>query len=112
MPQSCTAPFHPTAHLPTPRPQYRGAKHFNGVDADMVPVPHFGVCMTVPDFHALATKLQGAGVKFLVEPHLRFSGKPGEQWTMFFDDPSGNSLEFKALVNPDNLFAKYYVEEG
>eukprot|EP01137_Pigoraptor_chileana_P027857 Opistho-2@10993 len=104
--------------------------------------------MTVPDFHAFATRLRSHGIKFIIEPHLRFQGKPGEQWTMFFkvrcgrlelrvhcvsvcaclcmcshasplfsqtthpgvaQDPSGNNLEFKAMSNPDNLFAKYYV---
>jgi extradiol dioxygenase family protein len=77
----------------------------------MVPVPHFGVCMTVPAFTAFAAQLRAAGVKFVVEPHVRFAGQPGEQWTMFLEDPSGNSLEFKAMANPDNLFAKYVVEE-
>lgn len=77
----------------------------------MVPVPHFGVCMTVPDFQALAAKFVSANVKFVLEPKLRFTGAPGEQWTMFLEDPSGNSLEFKALTTPDNLFAKYYVPE-
>lgn len=90
---------------------YRGAAHFNAVDADMVPVPHFGICLTVPQFTALAARLRASGaVTFLVEPHLRFAGAPGEQWTMFFKDPSGNSLEFKAMTNPANLFAKYVVE--
>ncbi len=50
------------------------------------------------------------GVDFIIKPHLRFVGQPGEQWTAFFKDPSGNSLEFKAMTNPDNLFAKYVVE--
>ena len=79
------------------------------MDIDMVPVPHFGICLTVPQFHALAAKLKGK-VRFVVEPHLRFPGEPGEQWTMFFKDPSGNSLEFKALTKQDNLFAMYYVK--
>lgn len=74
-----------------------------------VPVPHFGVCLTVPAFHKLARKLERAKVPFIVEPHLRFPGAPGEQYTMFFKDLSGNSLEFKALTNPANLFAKYVV---
>ena len=89
---------------------YRARDYFNNVDADAVPVPHFGVCLDVPGFHALAGRLRAQGVKFVVEPHLRFEGKPGAQWTMFFKDPSGNNLEFKALLNPDNLFAKYYVD--
>jgi uncharacterized protein len=99
---------------------YRAIDYFNDVDADMVPVPHFGVCMTIEDFHALAERVQKLtqtaeikekyGFSFLMEPHLRFKGKPGEQWTMFFKDFSNNSLEFKAMTNPKNLFAKYYVE--
>lgn len=75
-----------------------GADYFNSVDKDMVPVPHFGVCMTVDEFDALAARLKAAGVTFLVEPHLRFPGKAGEQWTMFFKDPAGNNLEFKAMT--------------
>ena len=58
---------------------YRGPKHINGVDKDMVPVPHFGLCLTVPEFHAFAAKLTSAKVPFLIEPHLRFEGKPGAQ---------------------------------
>ena len=75
-----------------------------------MPVPHFGICLTTADFKMLAARLTAEKVKFLVEPHLRFEGKPGEQWTMFFKDPSGNNLEFKAMSNPANLFAKYFVE--
>jgi len=75
-----------------------------------VPVPHFGVCLTVPQFHTLAERLKQQQVQFIIAPHIRFEGQPGEQWTMFFKDPSGNNLEFKAMTNPNNLFAKYYVE--
>lgn len=53
-------------------------------------------------------RLEGK-VEFIVKPHLRFEGHPGEQWTMFFKDPSGNNLEFKAMTNPNNLFKKYDV---
>ena len=91
---------------------YRGAEYYNPVDKDYVPVPHFGAALTVGDFHALAAKLKSIGIKFIVEPHLRFEGQPGEQWTMFFKDPSNNSLEFKAMTNPNNLFAKYTVVES
>ena len=90
---------------------YRGVKHINGVDKDMVPVPHFGICLDVDGFQALAARLKEKGVTFLIEPHLRWPGQPGAQWTMFLEDPSGNSLEFKAMVKPENLFAKYYVDE-
>ncbi|KAF1784949.1 Glyoxalase/Bleomycin resistance protein/Dihydroxybiphenyl dioxygenase [Phytophthora cactorum] len=86
---------------------YRGVDFFNPVDADDVPVPHFGVALTVDEFHDLSKRVQGLNIKFIVEPHLRFAGRKGEQWTMFFKDPSGNNLEFKAMTNPENLFAKY-----
>ena len=85
--------------------EYRCKDYFNNVDIDMVPVPHFGMCLTVPQFHDLAAKLRAKQVRFVVEPHLRFPGEPGEQWTMFFKDPSGNNLECKALTTQDNLFA-------
>ena len=65
---------------------------------DDVPVPHFGCALPVSEFHELAARLQQHKVKFVVEPHIRFAGKPGEQWTMFFKDPSGNNVEFKAMV--------------
>jgi extradiol dioxygenase family protein len=81
------------------------------VDKDSVPVPHFGVVLSVDEFKALAERVKQAKISFIVEPHLRFKGAPGEQWTMFFKDPSGNNLEFKAMTNPDNLFAKYFVKE-
>lgn len=80
-------------------------------DGDEVPVPHFGLVLSVPSFQSLADRVRAAGVKFIIEPHLRFQGKPGEQWTMFFKDPSGNNLEFKAMTNPANLFAKYKVDD-
>jgi extradiol dioxygenase family protein len=89
---------------------YRCIDYFNDVDRDSVPVPHFGVCLSVAEFKALAERVKTSGVKFIVEPHLRFEGKPGEQWTMFFKDPSGNNLEFKAMTNPANLFASYKVD--
>lgn len=88
---------------------YRCQDYFNPVDGDEVPVPHFGLALTVEEFHGLADRLKKAGIKFIIEPHLRFKGQPGEQWTMFFKDPSGNNLEFKAMTNIDNLFAKYNV---
>mmetsp|Transcript_14494 Transcript_14494/g.41168 ORF Transcript_14494/g.41168 Transcript_14494/m.41168 type:complete len:205 (+) Transcript_14494:9-623(+) len=90
---------------------YSAAESCNAVDGDPVPVPHFGLAMLEADFHALASRLKKSGVRFIIEPHLRFRGQPGEQWTMFFKDPSGNSLEFKAMTNPENLFAKYTVAE-
>lgn len=74
-------------------------------------MPHFGLALTVEQFHELAERARQGGVHFEIEPHLRFQGQAGEQWTMFFRDRSGNCLEFKAMTNPDNLFAKYTVND-
>lgn len=90
------------AHL-DPRMQPR--VHRNEVDGHDVPVPHFGAVLTMDDWAALAEKLEGAGVDFVMKPTIRFEGQPGEQATMFFLDPSGNALEIKAMRNPANLFA-------
>ena len=68
----------------------------NAVDGHDVPVPHFGVVLTMADWQALADRLAAAGTRFGIAPHIRFKGLPGEQATMFFRDPSGNALEFKA----------------
>jgi extradiol dioxygenase family protein len=76
------------------------------VDGQHVPVRHFGVILDLPAWEALAAKLAAAGTKFIVEPYVRFRGLPGEQATMFFLDPFGNALEFKAFGNIDLLFAK------
>lgn len=78
----------------------------NPVDGYNVPVPHFGVVLTIEDFKAFAEKLKTSNIDFLIEPYTRFEGLPGEQSTMFFKDPSGNALEFKAFKNLDQLFAK------
>jgi hypothetical protein len=91
------------AHL---APQETGLADTNAVDGDQVPVRHFGVVLSVPEWQALAQRLQAAGTKFVIEPHIRFKGEVGEQATMFFLDPSGNALEFKAFENPSALFAK------
>jgi uncharacterized protein len=77
----------------------------NAVDGDDVPVPHFGLILSWSDWELLADRLQGAGVTFVIEPHVRFNGLPGEQATMFFRDPSGNALEFKAFRNDSQIFA-------
>lgn len=90
---------------------YRCPDFYNPVDGDEVPVPHFGLVLTESQFHALKDKLETNKVEFVVKPHKRFHGQPGEQWTMFFKDPSGNNLEFKAMTNPDYLFAKYNVKD-
>ena len=92
--------------------RYRARDYFNPVDAENVPVPHFGLCLRVPEFHDLVKRLEpyrGKEIKYIVEPYLRFEGMPGAQFTMFFKDPSGNNLEFKAMVREENLFAKYDV---
>ena len=88
---------------------YSAEASHNAVDGDAVPVPHYGLALSVKDFQALAQQLEGRGTDFVIKPHLRFKGQPGEQYTMFFKDPSGNALEFKAMTNPANLFAKYHV---
>ncbi|MGV0852580.1 VOC family protein [Mycolicibacterium phlei] len=85
---------------------HRGAVGANPVDGHDVPVPHFGVVLTVDEFRALAAKLQAADTRFVIEPSVRFEGEVGEQWTMFLLDPAGNALEFKAFANIDQLFAK------
>ena len=78
----------------------------NPVDGEDVPVPHFGVVLDWDDWHLLAERLQAAGLAFIIEPGIRFEGEVGEQATMFFLDPSGNAIEFKAMAQPDRLFAK------
>jgi uncharacterized protein len=78
----------------------------NPVDGHDVPVPHFGVVLSMPDWQALADRLTAAGITFGIAPHLRFVGQAGEQATMFFCDPSGNALEFKAFADDAMLFAK------
>ncbi|MEQ6915962.1 VOC family protein [Halomonas aquatica] len=71
--------------------------HRNPVDGHGVPVPHFGVVLEMADWEALVDRLTSAGVRFDIEPYIRFQGEPGEQATMFFRDPSGNAIEFKAF---------------
>lgn len=91
------------AHL---SPKKDAADHHNPVDGHEVPVPHFGVVLDWDDFHALAGKLHAGGVKFVIEPYIRFAGQVGEQATMFFRDPAGNALEFKSFKDRSQLFAK------
>jgi extradiol dioxygenase family protein len=76
----------------------------NPVDGHDVPVPHFGVVLPPADWQALADRVRGAGVKFVIEPHTRFAGQAGEQSTMFFLDPAGNALEFKSFADLGQLF--------
>lgn len=91
------------AHL---APAEARAVEAHDVDGDAVPVRHFGLVLPMADWHALAERLRAAGTRFVVEPHLRFKGQPGEQATMFLLDPCGNALEFKAFADPSGLFAK------
>ena len=91
-----------TAHLDETAGE---AASTNRVDGKDVPVRHFGAILDWEAWHTLADRLRGAGTSFLIEPHLRFEGEPGEQATMFLTDPSGNGLEFKAFRDPASLFA-------
>ncbi len=83
----------------------RGDRASNQVDGRDVPIPHFGVVLTMEDWQALADRLLAAGMEFAIEPTIRFKGQPGEQATMFFRDPSGNALEMKAFTDDAMLFA-------
>ncbi len=80
-------------------------RHTNPVDGHDVPVPHYGLILSVPDFQKLAGRFRDAGLVFVIEPYLRFAGEPGEQWTMFLLDPAGNALEFKAFADDAMVFA-------
>ncbi len=91
------------AHL---APEATGIRHKNEVDADHVPVPHFGIVLPMSEFQDFAEKLKSKGVEFIIEPKIRFAGEVGEQATMFFLDPSGNALEFKAFADFSQMFAK------
>ena len=91
------------AHLAPARAE---RPHHNPVDGHDVPVPHFGVVLTMADWQKLADRLAAAGVRFVIAPHIRFKGQAGEQATMFFLDPAGNALEFKAFADLGQLFAR------
>ena len=78
----------------------------NAVDGDAVPVLHFGEVLTMAQWKRLAERLSLARTEFVIKPHVRFKGEVGEQATMFFHDPSGNALEFKAFADDSQLFAK------
>jgi len=91
------------AHL---APKRADTAHHNPVDGHDVPVPHFGVVLAMDDWQKLADRLTAAGTRFVIEPHIRFKGQVGEQATMFFMDPAGNALEFKAFADISQLFAK------
>jgi extradiol dioxygenase family protein len=89
-----------------PRAESAGQAHHNPVDGHDVPVPHFGVILTLEQWHGLAERLKQAGIRFVIEPYIRFKGETGEQATMFFLDPAGNALEFKAFADRSQIFAK------
>ena len=91
------------AHL---APEECGHTTSNEVDGHQVPVKHFGVVLTMSDWNTLAKRLQDNKMHFVIEPQIRFKGEVGEQATMFFLDPAGNALEFKAFEDPSQLFAK------
>jgi extradiol dioxygenase family protein len=91
------------AHLSAGAPRSRRS---NPVDGEDVPVPHFGLVLPMDQWKSLAIRLEGASVEFVIPPTIRFAGQPGEQATMFLLDPAGNALEFKAMADPGNLFAK------
>ena len=91
------------AHL---APEECGYKSTSAVDGHGVPVKHFGAVLPMQEWEALAERLKAAGTRFVIEPQIRFKGQVGEQATMFFLDPSGNAIEFKAFDDPSQLFAK------
>jgi extradiol dioxygenase family protein len=95
------------AHL-KPHAAPRNATGFNSnpVDGHDVPIPHFGVVLTQQDWESLAERVKAADIPFIIEPYTRFKGQVGEQSTMFFLDPAGNALEFKAFADLSQLFAK------
>ncbi len=70
----------------------------------LVPMPHLGLVLELPDWQAMADRLQAAGTAFVLEPQVRFEGQPGEQWTMFFMDPFGNPIEIKGFRSLDDLY--------
>lgn len=94
------------AHEKPGLPSATERNHHNPVDGHDVPVPHFGVVLQMDDWQRLADRLKQHGIEFIIEPYIRFAGEVGEQATMFFLDPSGNALEFKAFKDLSQLFAK------
>jgi extradiol dioxygenase family protein len=91
------------AHL---QPGKAGIESTNPVDDHDVPIPHFGAILSMEQFDQLSERVRSAGIKFVIEPYVRFQGEAGEQATMFFLDPSGNALEFKAFADRSQVFAK------
>ena len=88
------------------KPRSEEVLHHNPIDGHDVPVPHFGVVLPWAQWEALAKRVKEAGISFVIEPYIRFAGQVGEQATMFFMDPCGNALEFKAFKDIGQLFAK------
>ena len=88
------------------KPKDDAQLHTNIVDGKAVPVPHYGVVLPWDEFHSFAARLKTQNVSFIIEPYIRFMGEVGEQATMFFLDPAGNALEFKAFKDINQLFAK------
>ncbi|MCW5516838.1 VOC family protein [Muriicola sp. Z0-33] len=88
------------------KPKSNEALHTNPVDGKNVPVPHYGVVLSWDTFHNFAEALRSKAIEFIIEPYVRFKGETGEQATMFFLDPAGNALEFKAFKDMGQLFAK------
>ncbi len=88
------------------KPKTEEDLHTNAVDGKAVPVPHFGVVLPWEKFHEFAEHLKSKSIEFIIEPYIRFKDQVGEQATMFFKDPSGNALEFKAFKDMSQLFAK------
>ncbi|NJB37302.1 VOC family protein [Croceivirga sp. JEA036] len=88
------------------KPKSEEVLHTNAVDGKNVPVPHFGVVLEWEAFHTFSSHLQNKNINFVIEPYIRFQGEIGEQATMFFLDPAGNALEFKAFKDRSQLFAK------
>jgi len=87
-------------------PESAGVRATNDVDADHVPIPHFGIVLPMNEWRELAEKLRSKNIEFIIEPKIRFEGETGEQATMFFLDPSGNALEFKGFNDFSKIFAK------
>jgi len=88
------------------KPKSEEQLHINPVDGKDVPVPHYGVVLPWDEFQNFAKELTSKNVQFIIEPYIRFEGQVGEQATMFFKDPAGNALEFKAFKDISQLFAK------
>lgn len=91
-----------SAHV---KPEELHKAQSNAVDGHAVPVRHFGAVLPWEEWHELRDKLIAHGIKFVIEPYIRFQGEPGEQATMFFLDPAGNALEFKSFKDPAKIFA-------